>query len=88
MAHFRAVIRGNRGDASRLGSKDSGMVAHVDGWHTGATVRIWHCDGRDLVSVYRNGGSNGNGTEKLVAQWFAAEPITLGDAVAERPNAR
>ena len=76
MAQFRAVIRGQRGEASRLGSKQSGIVAHVDGWHTGATVRISHVDGRDLISVYRTGGSNGNGSEYLVAQWFAAEAIT------------
>lgn len=75
MAQFRAVIRGQRGEASRLGSKSSGMVAHVDGWHTGATVRISHVDGQDLVSVYRTAGSAGNGSETLVAQWFAASPI-------------
>lgn len=81
MAQFRAIIRGHRGEVSRLGSKQSGMVAHVDGWHTGATVRISHVDGRDLVSVYRTGGSNANSSERLVAQWFATEPITLGNAV-------
>lgn len=75
MAHFRSIIRGNRGESSRLGSKDSGMVASVDGWHTGATVRIAHVDGRDLVSVYRTGGSNRGASEVLVAQWFAAEKI-------------
>lgn len=75
MAHFRGVIQGNRGDASRLGSKDSGMTAHADGWHTGATVRIQHVDGRDRVSVYRTGGNNRGTSEVLVAQWFAAEKI-------------
>lgn len=81
MAQFRAIIRGQRGEVSRLGSKQSGMVAHVDGWHTGVTVRISHCDGRDLVSVYRTGGSNAATPERLVAQWFAGEPIQLGAAV-------
>lgn len=81
MAQYRATIEGQRGTASRLGSKQSGMVAHVDGWHTGATVRISHVDGRDLVSVYRTGGSNRGTSEVLVAQWFAAEKIELGPAV-------
>lgn len=75
MAQFRAIIRGTRGEASRLGSKQSGIIAHVDGWHTGATVRISHVDGRDRVSVYRTGGSNRGTSEVLVAQWFTAEPI-------------
>ena len=73
MAQFRAIIRGQRGEASRLGSKQSGIVAHVDGWHTGATVRIDHVDGRDRISIYRTGGSNANSTARLVAQWFATE---------------
>ena len=75
MAQFRAIIRGQRGEASRLGSKQSGIVAHVDGWHTGATVRIDHVDGRDRISIYRTGGSNANSTARLVARWFAAEAI-------------
>lgn len=64
------------------------MVAHVDGWHTGATVRISHVNGRDLVTVYRTGGNNAATTERIVAQWFAAEPITLGDAVTDKTYAR
>lgn len=95
MAQFRSVIRGMRGEASRLGSKQSGMSAHVDGWHTGATVRIDHIDGRDRVSVYRTAGSNSNGSKTLVAQWFAAEstayPAQLKDAVdalVDEVNAR
>lgn len=86
MAQFRAIIRGQRGEVSRLGSKASGMVAHVDGWHTGATVRISHVvdehgNGRDLVSVYRTHGSAPVSGEALVAEWFATEPIHLGAAV-------
>jgi hypothetical protein len=79
MANFRALIRGQRGEASRLGSKQSGIVAHVDGWHSGVTVRVSHVDGRDLFSVYRTSGSTpraGSGAnETLIAQWFATEAI-------------
>lgn len=73
MAQFRSVIRGQRGEASRLGSKSSGMRADVNGWHTGATVQIDHVDGRDRVSVYRTSGSSQGHSKTLVAQWFAAE---------------
>lgn len=76
MAQFRSIIRGQRGEASRLGSKQSGMVAHVDGWHTGATIRIDHVDGRDRVSVYRTSGSGHGQSTIMVAQWFAAEATT------------
>ncbi len=42
MAQFRAQIIGNRGVASRLGSKDSGLRAQMDGWTGGVTVRANH----------------------------------------------
>ncbi len=32
MAHFRAVIQGQRGEASRLGNGSSGMRAVVQTW--------------------------------------------------------
>lgn len=76
MAQFRSVIRGQRGETSRLGSKQSGMVAHVDGWHTGATVHIDHVDGRDRVIVYRTSGGGHGQSKTLVAQWFEAEATT------------
>lgn len=54
------------------------MRAEVNGWHTGATVRIDHEDGRDVVRVYRNGGSNAHINGYLIATWVAGEPIVLG----------
>lgn len=59
MAQFRAVIEGNRGPTSRLGSKQSGMTAHVDGWYSGVTVKASHIDGQDVFTIYATGGSNG-----------------------------
>ena len=38
MARFRATLQGNRGEVSRLGSKASGMSAHINGWNTGVTI--------------------------------------------------
>lgn len=34
MARFRATIRGQRGQASRLGSAASGIVANINGWNS------------------------------------------------------
>ena len=42
MAHFRATIRGQRGEASRLGSKNGGITAHVNGWKIGIEV-VGYC---------------------------------------------
>lgn len=70
MAQFRGTIKGQRGEASRLGSKASGLVVRANGWDTGVVVCLDHVDGRDRVQVYRSGGSNGGrGTEELLAEW-------------------
>lgn len=69
MAQFRAIIRGQRGEASRLGSKNSGIVAHVDGWNVGVTVRgMVDADGRDVFTIYATGGSNRAVSEKIVGR--------------------
>lgn len=59
MARFRAEMQGNRGEASRLGSTSSGIVATVNGWNDGVKV-IASVDreGHDTLSVYATGGSN------------------------------
>lgn len=68
MARFRAVIRGQRGEASRLGSKLSGISASVNGWNAGvkvnARVSTTNAQGRevsdyDVFEIYVTGGSNG-----------------------------
>ena len=72
MSHFYADIQGNRGAATRGGSKDSGICGHIRGWHTGARVDCHHDDdsGKDIVRVYRTGGSSGRGqTAELIAEW-------------------
>jgi hypothetical protein len=42
MAHFRAVIKGSRGVASRLGTKRSGISALVQTWGWDVSVTVAH----------------------------------------------
>lgn len=54
MAHLRGIVRGQRGgDASRLGTKDSGLVVEAQSWEGKISVHAWHdrATGRDLVEV-------------------------------------
>lgn len=70
MAQYRAFIQGQRGPASRLGSKRSGIWASVNGWHDGVHVVVSHENGRDCFKVYRTAGSNGDSSQYvLVAEW-------------------
>lgn len=69
MAQYHAEVQGNRGPASRCGSKRSGIRAAVNGWHIGTEVEIRYENERDVVYVYRTDGSNGDGTRTLVAKF-------------------
>ncbi|QOP65604.1 hypothetical protein SEA_SUIGENERIS_63 [Mycobacterium phage Suigeneris] len=80
MAHFYGTVQGQRGEASRLGSKNSGL-ASAQGWNVGCKVTIRHEDGRDVVRVWRTTGSNGHGVStKLIASFADGDPaVHLGD---------
>lgn len=69
MAQFRATIKGNRGTASRLGTKKSGITARINGWNIGARVDILHDEktGKDKIYIYATSGSNGAGMDKSIA---------------------
>jgi hypothetical protein len=59
MAQFRGTIRGQRGEASRLGSKSSGLCVTCNGWNGGITVYVDYDKntGKDRFQVFRTGGS-------------------------------
>ena len=61
MAHFYGEIEGQaRTTATRIGSKNSGISAHVRGWDIGARVQCFVNDqGEDCVSIRLTSGSNG-----------------------------
>lgn len=68
MAHFIGRVKGDRGECSRLGTKESRIIAEVNGWNTGCKVEIHHNPetNRDKVLIYRTYGSNGKRPNLLV----------------------
>jgi hypothetical protein len=78
MAEFRGLVQGNRGGASRLGSKSSGMVTDCDTWTFGARCRAWHNDetGENEILVYSTGGSQ-NSSMKLIAIITSKDDVEL-----------
>jgi hypothetical protein len=59
MAQFRATIRGQRGEASRLGSKKSGITANVNGWGIGVHVEASHAgEFGDCIRIWATKGSS------------------------------
>ena len=62
MAHFYGDLQGCRGAATRMGTKNSGISAHIRGWDFGVRVSVrWdEAKQKDVVSVRLTGGSNGH----------------------------
>jgi len=58
MSHFYGNMQGARGETTRCGTKTSGMWAHIRGWDVGCSVQLVHENGKDIVHVYKTGGSN------------------------------
>ena len=67
MAHFRGTLQGNRGGASRLGTKDSDLHVTANGWDSGVTVLAYEENGVDYFRITLTGGSG-----------YRAEPRNLG----------
>ncbi|VVB53332.1 Uncharacterised protein [uncultured archaeon] len=62
MAQFYGSMQGNRGQATRMGTKQSGLSGHVRGWNLGARVEAHEVAGQDIIEVAVTGGSNNPGT--------------------------
>ncbi len=68
MAQFRGWIQGNRGAASRLGSKTGGLTLNAASWEGAVSVRLWHdqAAGYDYAEISLTKHVNGAGTERLL----------------------
>jgi hypothetical protein len=60
MARFYGSVKGSRSEATKTGSKASGIEGHIRGWDFGVRVRCYvNKDGEDECEVSLTGGSNG-----------------------------
>jgi len=66
MAQFRATIKGQRGEASRLGSKASGLKITVNGWDIGLLAYAEHQNDEDVIELYATGGSSASFSDVLL----------------------
>ena len=75
MAQFRGTVGGNRGAASRLGTKSSGLTTTCNGWDDGVTVHAHYDEeeGEDVFEIYVTGGSNGRKGDRHLATVRAGE---------------
>lgn len=68
MAQYYADIQGNRGMATRMGTKKSGMNGHIRGWFIGARVfmRFNEDTKEDECTIDLTNGSNGGNSPKCL----------------------
>jgi len=76
MAQFYADIKGDRGQVTRTGTKNSGLYGHVRGWSVGGVVDVLHIDGKDVVRVYATSGSKSGQGRKLIAEFSDIDQVT------------
>jgi hypothetical protein len=73
MARFYGSMRGNRGEATRMGNVKSGLSAHIRGWYVGVQVELSvNKDGQDVVTVYKTSGTNNLQSSELIAEFTAS----------------
>lgn len=66
MAHFYGAVTGKaRTEATRLGSKASGLRAVAASWEGSVVTRLYERDGIDWAEVYLSPW-HGSGTSKLL----------------------
>ena len=65
MARFRATCKGDRGEASRIGSK---MEASINSWNVGVKIYAFKDDNDiDTIHIWKTGGSNNPDKAVLIA---------------------
>ena len=70
MAHFYSTLNGAKGEATRAGTKQSGLIANAFGWDLGGRVRMEYNAklDTDVVNLYVTRGNNDRST--LVASYI------------------
>ncbi len=68
MSHFYGTLEGNRGGATRCGTKASGIRTNAAGWGGSIQVSVYEEDGVDKYMVYLTPWANSGGHSKLLAE--------------------
>jgi hypothetical protein len=75
MSHFYGTLQGNRGQATRCGTKSSGVTAVAASWR--GCIKVWIYrgdDDRDHFQVTQNCWQ-GSGVYEVLAEGIIGEPV-------------
>lgn len=69
MSHFYGSMAGKaRTQATRCGTKSSGVSAHVRGWNVGVQTEAHHTEEGDEVRIVLTHGSTGRGSNVTIGK--------------------
>lgn len=70
MSHFYGTLQGSRGQATRCGTKNSGITTQAAGWQGCIETHIYHDDatGKDMYRVYLTPWQGSGGSTILLAE--------------------
>ena len=79
MSHFYSHIRGNKGPATRCGTKSSGITATATGWDIGGIVSTSFNQQlqTDVVTFTLTTGSNGHSSRSIASFAVVNGQLTL-----------
>lgn len=78
MAHFYGMLRGSRGETTRLGSKDSGLKTTAASWSGAVDVNLYVDSAGNDCAVVRLVKWHGRGVNRLLY----SGPINQAEEVA------
>lgn len=68
MSHFYGTLQGNRGQATRGGSRDSGITTQAAGWGGAIKVETFvGDDGKDQFAIHLTPWKGSGGRARLIA---------------------
>lgn len=74
MSHFYGTMKGSRGEATRCGTKNSGMRVTAASWAGAITTELYIDDqGRDCFRVLQRPW-HGRGVSEVIAEGVIGEP--------------
>jgi hypothetical protein len=79
MSHFYGTVQGHRSEATRTGSKASGVTTHAASWSGAIKTEVYldAATGRDRFRVSQVQW-HGAGVYEVIAEGFIGEPVTAG----------
>ncbi len=86
MSHFYSEIVGSHGEATRQGTKQSGIVSHIRGWDVGVRVSgMVDSNGDDVFTIVLTSGSGDDLSPVFLGSYTRAD---LKDMLDRREDAR